>query len=285
MRYLRICLVVVAGMLVATVAGAWGRDGHRIIGEIAWHYLTPDARHEVERLTQQGRYDSLGEVGNWADAFSRLYDTYDERSNQHYIDIAPEADGVDMARDCPHGCIIEAIHDLESVVADRSLPKAERAEAFFFLVHFIEDIHQPLHVIHPDMTGGNETEIVFFGRRANVHRLWDSLMIGRRLGDYERADEPSACERRPWECGPWERWAHDLRFTIGATEAVAWRQDLEPESWANEVIAPSREWTFKVQNEAELGEEYYSAMIPVVEQQLQKAAIRLAGVLNELFTK
>ena len=50
------------------------------------------------------------------------------------------------------------------------------------------------------------------------------------------------------------------------------------------MIAPSREWTFPVEQNQELGEEYYEAMIPVVGSQLQKAAVRLAAVLNGIFT-
>lgn len=283
MRFHKLAPLVVVGALAATAAGAWGRDGHRIIGEIASHYLTPDARQEVEKLLEDGRYDTLGEAGNWADAFSRLFHTYDDRATHHYIDVDPASDAVEMARDCPEGCVIRAIHELEAIVRDRGAPKWERTEALLFLVHFIEDIHQPLHVVHPDMTGGNEVHVTLFGRRSSFHRVWDSGLIGRKLEEYERADEPTACGHRPWECGPWMRWAHDLRVDIELSEAAAWGQDLDPESWANEVIAPSREWTFPVEQGQELGEEYYEAMIPAVSGQLQRAAVRLAAVLNEVF--
>jgi hypothetical protein len=285
MKLHKLALFVVVGLSIADAAFAWGRDGHRIIGEIAWHYLTPDARQEVEKLLEDGRYDTLGEVGNWADAYSRLFGTYDDRATDHYVDVDPEANAIDMARDCPEGCVVRAIRDLGAELRDRAAPKWERREALLFLVHFIEDIHQPLHVVHPDMTGGNETHVTLFGRPYRFHRVWDSGLIGRKLEEYERADEPTACRRRPWECGPWERWAHDLRFDIDETDAEAWQEDLAPESWANEVIEPSREITFIVEQGQALGEEYYRAAIPVVEEQLQKAAVRLAAVLNEIYAR
>lgn len=279
MRLHRICLTALAGLLLSSSAFAWGRDGHRIVGEIAWHYLAPDAELEVKRLLKAGRFDCLGEAGNWADANARLFETYDDRTHHHYIDVAPEADAVDMARDCPEeGCIILAIRDLQEALRDRSKPKWKRVESFYFLVHFIEDIHQPLHVIHPDMTGGNETPVRFFGSPAKLHRVWDSHMIDRRLQGFK-----GKARARPWEAGPWKQWAYELRFQIEPAEAATWRQDLDPEAWANEAIAPSRELTFEVESGQELGEEYYAAAMPFVEQQLQKAAIRLAAVLNELF--
>ena len=163
MRFHKLALLLLVGALAATAATAWGRDGHRIIGEIAWYYLTPEARQEVEKLLEDGRYDTLGEAGNWADAYSRLFQTWDDRTTHHYVDIDPEADALDMERDCPEGCVVRAIRDLEAVLRDRGVPKWERTEALLFLVHFVEDIHQPLHVIHPDMTGGNETHVTLFG--------------------------------------------------------------------------------------------------------------------------
>lgn len=275
----KLIVALLAVGLSASSAHGWGREGHRVIGEIAWHFLTPEAEAEVERLLQDGRYDSLGEIGNWADAHARLYDTFDDRNTHHYIDVDPEADAVDMARDCPpEGCIIRAIRDLETALGDRSTPKWERAEQFYFLVHFIEDIHQPLHVVHPDMTGGNETMVSFFGEQSKLHRVWDSLMIRRRLKDFEVPQSSKA-----WEIGPWKRWAYELRFGIDAAQADAWRRDLDPEAWALEAIAPSRQLTFAIEQDEELGDEYYERAMPFIEQQLQKAAIRLAAMLNEVF--
>lgn len=279
MPFRRLFLTTLIIALTASAAHAWGREGHRTIGEIASHYLTPEAEAEVAKLFQSGRYDSLGEIGNWADAFSRLYDSFDDRTTHHYIDVHPDADTVDMARDCPpEGCIISAINELRAALADRSTPKWERAEQFYFLVHFIEDIHQPLHVVHPDMTGGNETMVVFFGDRSRLHGVWDSGMIRRRLDDFEI--EQSSL---PWELGPWKQWAYELRMAIDPAEAAAWRGDLDPESWALEAIEPSRDLTFAIEQEQELGEAYYERAMPYIERQMQKAGIRLAAVLNQVF--
>ena len=266
------------GLLVSQAALGWGPDGHRAIGEIAWHHLVPDAELEVERLLDAGHYDSLAEAGNWADTNARMFESYDDRSHHHYINIEPGANAVDMARDCPEGCVIAAIRDLQDSLRDRSKPKRRQVEAFLFLIHFIEDIHQPLHVIHPDMRGGNETRVRFLGRSVNLHQVWDSGLIDHRLERYGGSDR--ARSRR---AEPWKQWAYHLRFALAPAEAAAWRQDLDPEAWARDLIAPSRELTFVVQQGQELGEEYYAAAIPLVESQIQRAGVRLAAVLNTLF--
>ena len=59
------------------------------------------------------------------------------------------------------------------------LPSAERTEALKFLIHFVGDIHQPLHVSHARDRGGNDIKVEFFHDRTNLHRMWDSGLIRR----------------------------------------------------------------------------------------------------------
>jgi hypothetical protein len=257
---------------------AWGSDGHRITGAIAWHLLTPEAVREVESLLESGPYDSLAEVGTWADSHARQYDSYDWALPLHYVDVDPEAGDIDLARDCPKGeCIIAAIRRLSVLVADRALPQWERAEHFRFLVHFIEDIHQPLHVVHPDDQGGNRTKVTLFGRQTNLHSVWDSRLIRHRLEDY-----PSNFWRRS---EPWKQWAKALRGDISLADIEAWGGVTDPLAWACEALAPSRELTFEVQSGDTLGDTYYRAVLPTIDVQLRKAGVRLAATLNRVFAE
>ncbi len=255
---------------------AWGPDGHRIVGEIAWHLLTPEAEREVESLLESGPYNSLAAVGNWADSHARLYRSYDWALTLHYVDVDPEAGNIDLARDCPEGdCIIAEIRRLTVLVADRSLPKWERAEHFRFLVHFIEDIHQPLHVVHPDDQGGNRIKVTLFGRETNLHSVWDSGLIYRRLEPYRS---------RFWRRSePWKQWAYELRGDISQAEVEAWGASSDPLDWAREALAPSRELAFEIRSGDTLGDAYYQAALPTIELQLRKAAVRLAATLNSVF--
>lgn len=260
---------------VPTTALAWGPDGHRIIGEIASHYLIPRAGVEVERLLEAGRFDSLAEVGHWADSYARRFDSYDWAAKLHYVDVDPEASSFDAARDCPQGeCVVGAIERFTTRLREPGVPLPDRREAFRFLVHFIEDVHNPLHVIHPDMSGGGLTPVTFLGEETELHELWDSLLIERRLRDLEAAG--GDCVE------PWRRLAYELRLGIDDAERIAWAAETSPAAWADEGIAPARALTFDVEPGAELGEAYYAAAIPVVERRLQMAAVRLAAQLNRL---
>jgi hypothetical protein len=186
-----------------------------------------------------------------------------------------------MARDCPEGgdCIVAEISRLMELLADYSLPRWERAEHFRFLVHFIEDIHQPLHVVHPDGEGGNRTRVTLFGgRETNLHSVWDSRLIRHRIDRY------SGVTKTHREKEAWSRWAYELRLDISQEDREAWTASLDPLDWAREALAPSRELAFDVATGDALGDEYYEAAIPVIDLQLRKAGVRLAAVLNEIFS-
>ena len=256
----------------------WGGDGHRIVGEMASHFLTPEAEREVESLLESGAYDNLAAVGNWADSHARAYRSYDWALPLHYVPVDPAAGDIDLARDCPDGeCVIAAIRRLSGLVADHSLPKWERAEHFRFLVHFIEDVHQPLHVVHPDGEGGNRTRVTLFGDKTNLHRVWDSGLIRRRLDPYRGWS-------RFWiRKEPWKQWAWELRRDISREDYDTWTASLDPLDWAGEALAPSQELAFDIASGNALGDVYYEAALPTIDLQLRKAAVRLAATLNRVF--
>ena len=259
--------------LYAPPAAAWGPDGHRIIGEIASHYLTPRTEREVERLLEPGRFDDLAEVGNWADAYARLYDAYDWATKLHYVNVDPAATSFDAARDCPRGeCVVGAVERFARRLAAPGVPLWERREAFRFLVHFVEDVHQPLHVVHPDGQGGGRTAVIFRGEEIDLHQLWDSGLLERRLEELETTRGVAA----------WRRLAYELRLGIESAERVAWAAEADPASWANEGVAPARALTFDVASGQEIDRAYYEAAIPVIERRLQMAAVRLAATLNRV---
>ncbi|WP_271894044.1 S1/P1 nuclease [Candidatus Phyllobacterium onerii] len=140
----RIALTVALLFAATNVAFAWG---HSIIAEIAQSRLTPLTLQRVADLPGSG--SSLAPIASWAD---------DERARDktttrwHLVDIPRIAPGYDPARDCvldasDSDCIIAAINRQLSIVACPSLPLEPRQRALEFLVHFVGDLHQPLHAI------------------------------------------------------------------------------------------------------------------------------------------
>ena len=98
----------------------------------------------------------------------------------HYVDIPIDKPHLDMARDCPKGdCVIAKIEEFQKVVVDPAATPVQRKEALMFLVHFVGDMHQPLHCSDNKDKGGNDVKLDFFGRPSNLHSVWDSGLLGR----------------------------------------------------------------------------------------------------------
>jgi hypothetical protein len=250
--------VVLFGLLVPTTACfAWGRDGHKIVAEIAWCYLTPEARAAVGTLLQG---QSMPDVANWADEILSRQD-YRWSAPLHYADVPPGADAFAVARDCPkQGCVVSAIIRYDGLLRRRDAGADERIEALKFLIHFVADVHQPLHVGRAGDRGGNDIKVEFLGERLNLHRLWDYALI-------EHTKKP------------WQEYARALRDGITPGRLAQWRS-TDPVQWANESYRLAVSHAYAIPENGRLGEAYFDRNIPIVNERLAMAAVRLATMLN-----
>lgn len=179
---LRRFLLLPALCLLAACPGqahAWGAPGHRIVGELAAAELTPAARREVARLLAGEPEPTLAGVANWADDV-RASDPDRGKATApwHYINFASRTCDFDPPRDCPRGdCVVGAINRHYLVLSDHRRPVAARREALKFLVHFVGDVHQPLHASARGDRGGNEYQLNVGGRGTNLHQMWDRLLL------------------------------------------------------------------------------------------------------------
>ena len=152
--------------------GAYGPEGHLIAGRAAEQMLCARA---ADRIAELGGGDDLGELGLWADRI-RGDDRYSDSAPWHYMNIATGESLAGYAHP-PEGDILWAIDHFAARLVDAKLSDAVRGEALRFLVHFIVDIHQPLHVGLADDRGGNAIELRYGGRMTNLHRFWDTHAI------------------------------------------------------------------------------------------------------------
>ncbi len=194
--------LVAAMMLAAGVneARAWGAAGHSIVAELAERRLKPKALSEMTKLL--GGRKSLASISTWADEVQMLRPA---TRNWHFVNIPFDASDYVVDRDCtqkPGGdCVVRAIERMRAVLADRSKPRLERAEALMFLVHFIGDVHQPMHCVDRNDAGGGQLAVTFFGQSTNLHLVWDVGLIERRThswGEYVRdrlGQRGSPCRR------------------------------------------------------------------------------------------
>ena len=154
---------------------AWGRDGHAIIAQIAEARLTPQAKAGVEELLGKR---TMSSVASWADTIRK---DREETSPWHYVNIPYEMRGYDPARDGKNGeNVIDKIVDFANVLNDRKRPEAEREEALKFLIHFVGDLHQPLHCSERNEDRGGNFRLVFFLEKPeaiSLHRAWDSEIL------------------------------------------------------------------------------------------------------------
>jgi hypothetical protein len=170
-RHLVLALPVV---LVASVLGsvppsalAWGKAGHRVVATLAMSLLTPEARAQVTDLL--GPNVTLAEIATWAD---EVRTSRPNTGPWHYVNIPREATTHNAARDCARGCVVSAIEQSLRLLQDASKDRAVREEALRWVVHFVADLHQPLHALAEDR-GGNDVLSPFMVRQTNLHRLWD----------------------------------------------------------------------------------------------------------------
>jgi hypothetical protein len=160
-------------------------------------------------------------VATWADSIR--YTKWGRfTSDFHFIDAKdnpPQYCGVDFERDCKkdRGCVVSALHNYTTRLldADGALPPWERAIAAKFVIHFVGDIHQPLHTENVER-GGNGIDVLFDGRRFNLHHVWDTSIAEKLVGGVRR--------RGPYPEA--KRWADALTREINegkyATERIDW---------------------------------------------------------------
>lgn len=164
----------------ATQACAWGRDGHAIVGTLAERQLRPAAKAEVARLLAGEADPTLAGVASWADDL-RAAGTSAEAASMHYVNFKGGDCSYAPARDCPDGnCVIAAINRNFQTLSDSGRPDAERRDALKYLVHFVGDVHQPLHSTPRGDKGGGDFQVNYRGKGSNLHQVWDRLIIAHR---------------------------------------------------------------------------------------------------------
>jgi hypothetical protein len=266
-RHLAVCAALLS---LSMPSLAWGPEGHRVVADVAVQHLNPKANRQIRDLLGN---DDLASSSTWADEIkNERHETY----SWHFVDIPWNASGFSESRDCSrsadnraasvpdrHNCVVDKILAFQRVLSDRSASRSERTEALKFLVHFVADVHQPLHAID-EARGGNDIHISEFGqiecggRPCNLHFLWDRGLI-----EHAHRSEP-------------EYVAHIERLIL---QSNLQNQGVgTPEDWANESFKIAHQiWL----NDGELVDErYYRQNIGILDERLALAGLRLARLLN-----
>ena len=263
-------LPIIAALLFSpSAAYAWGHEGHQIVARIAARELTPAAKSQVvDLLDSPDAASAMERYSTWADEIrSQRRDT----GPWHYVDIEIDSNGYDAARDCPHDdCVVGQIERDAAILKDASLAKPIRAEALRFLIHFVGDESQPLHCSDNSDRGGNEVRVILGGNSTNLHAVWDTAVV-EALGD----DSATV--------------AAQLSVKITSAEQAAWSKG-NAVSWANECWQIARRNVYadlrgRGGNIASivLPPDYARKKSAIAAEQLERAGVRLAAILNAVF--
>ena len=239
--------------VIPLVLFAWGPTGHRTVGAIAETHLSRKARKGVKRILGN---ESLAIAATWMDEV-RSDSAYDGTHDWHWVTI-PDGQTYANSGKNPNGDVVEAIGRMCTLLRSDTVPLERKRIWLRFLVHLVGDLHQPLHVGRGDDKGGNEYQVQWFKKGSNLHRVWDSEMIDQAgLSFSELAhsiDHPTKAEITAWQAGTVADWAQ---------EALSMRARV-----------------YSVRKGDDLGYQYQYHQWPLVQQQLVKAGVRLAGLLN-----
>ena len=157
---------------LAPAAHAWGTQGHQVIANLGQAQLTTKAKAEIDKLLALEPGETLASTSTWADEHRNL-----TTAAWHYINFPKNTCTYDAQRDCPEGnCVVAAI-DRQLEVLKSDAPAEKRLTALKYVVHFVADIHQPLHAGYAEDRGGNTYQLQAFMRGSNLHALWDVGLI------------------------------------------------------------------------------------------------------------
>jgi hypothetical protein len=301
----------------ASPARAWGCRGHQAVAHLAEKYLTPEARQMVEKLLSANPIDPklkrwcgnattnlMVDAATWADdARQRGKD-----DAWHYVDIPRgtkrNATAIeDVCKDAP-GCVIRAMEAQSAILRDNSADPARRADALRYLVHFTGDLHQPLHSITNGDRGGNCVPVKFFrsepqlGRvhperesySPNLHEIWDTEIVERDMEVPNPAryaddlDGEFKAKRAEWERAgihlddwAWESHEAAEKIVYGRLGKIEIEPDPKMESCADNNHMAQR----MLQKRLAAGENYQRISARIVREQIAKAGVRLAMILND----
>jgi hypothetical protein len=173
-------LKIFAGLILlfSSQAFAWGGLGHRTVARIAERNLLPHTAAQVGKLLGD---QTLDRVASWADDV-RSQGTYRATVWYHFEKMSDGVSFLDSLRALPDwqqkkGGIVGAILMANEILRSNKATPAEKTDALKFLVHFVGDIHQPLHTGRPADNGGSKITVTWFGETTSLHHVWDTAMI------------------------------------------------------------------------------------------------------------
>ncbi|MFL6843293.1 MAG: S1/P1 nuclease [Allosphingosinicella sp.] len=272
-------LALLALLLLASPASAWWEYGHYSVGRVAMLEVKPSTRAAVQRLMAQSALletpkcpiRNIEEASYWPDCVKTLGERFSYAYSWHYqnVDICKP---FDLKAPCKDGnCVSAQIERNLKLLKDKSVPTRERVMALAFLVHFMGDLHQPLHAGDKSDRGGNDFKADYGAIPSNIHAIWDGLLADRAISS-----------------APPDAAGILSGFTPAEREAMA---GGTVEDWSRESWETAREFGYGAlmtdpcgplpTERPQMDEATIERLIPILRRQVARGGIRLARLLDE----
>lgn len=248
----------ISALLLPLAAFAWGQKGHDTTAAIAERHITPTTAAAIDSLLDGS---SIIYWSNWADNACHTPE-YEYTAPWHYINIDPGYT-IDTMPQAEGGNIITGLRQCMATLTSPEADKSDKATALKFLVHFVGDMHQPLHCGRLGDRGGNDIQVIFFRNNMKLHAVWDSSL-------------PEAAHK--WS---YTEWADQIDRADAARHAQIISGDLE--DWVTETVAVADAVYAESPVGKKLSYDEVARWSPVVEEQFLRGGLRLAHILNTIF--
>ena len=235
----------------------WSATGHRVVGKIAYQYLTSKPKRNIKKLLNN---KSLDFVSTFADDI-KSDKRYNEFYTWHYINMPLDQNYEDSEKST-NGDLVSGINYCIKIIKDNTSSNEDKAFYLKLLIHFIGDLHQPMHVGLVEDKGGNDFKLQWFYKDSNLHSVWDREMIDSYGMSYSEIAENA-----------------DI-LNKNQVKAI---QEGSLVDWVNDTHKLTRQVYANVKPNDNLRYSYSYDNFETVRSQLQKGGVRLAKVLNDLF--
>lgn len=277
-------------LLTPTLSFGWGAGGHMMVAQIAYGRLNKKAQAQVRMLltipiepvviTRQS--PDFINASHWADDL-RPFREFDFLKPLHFIDQPFSVDGTALPAGVPEpDNIVKALEDNVKILKT-SMDTKEQARALRLIIHFVGDIHQPLHCAtrvdyeHPEGDlGGNQVKLKVSGKSVALHSYWDGGINSFPQTGANFAPPPLA------QIGP--AAARAMAANPVTNKALKLDDPFNFKLWANESFTLAKDVAYRgIKNNTQPTAAYNKNAIKVVQTRVAWGGYRLSALLNSIW--
>ncbi|WP_442589801.1 S1/P1 nuclease [Pedobacter sp. AW31-3R] len=257
----RICIAVAIVAYLPFNAAAWGKTGHRVVGQIADYYLTAKARKAVKEILGN---ETMAIASNWPD-FIKSDTSFKYLDSWHYVNIPGGLNQQQVFQFLDNdkaGNVYNKIPELIATLKNKQSTAEQKLLAMRLLIHFVGDIHQPMHTARKEDLGGNKLYVTWFGQKTNLHHVWDESLIEYQQLSYT---EYAAAVNHPTK-DQFNQWSNDsLKQSV-----------YESYQACNKIYDMTKA-------DDKLSYRYNFDFVDMLNESLLKGGIRLAKIINSIY--